>query len=97
MDEVADSLISIKTVDGRSSTEPKCAPRIQCPRAPMIFNPVGGTAMLQPLTMKHAEAHWLVSSMPNQSSANGMIMRVSASLLGVHPAWIDGKRLMVET
>lgn len=45
-----------------------------------------GTAMLQPLTMKHAEAHWLVSSMPNQCSANGMTMRVSASLLGVHSA-----------
>lgn len=45
-----------------------------------------GTAMLQPLTMKHAEAHWLVSSMPNQHPANGTTMRVSASLLGVHIA-----------
>lgn len=40
--------------------------------------------MLQPLTMKHAEAHWLVSSIQNRSSANGTLMRVSVSLFSVH-------------
>lgn len=64
------------------------------PNAPLAFMSEGshdlqyywGTAVLLPLTMKHAEAHWLVSSMPNQCSANGTPMRVSASLLGVHIA-----------
>lgn len=40
--------------------------------------------MLLPLTMKHAEAHWLVSCTSNQPPANGMLTHVSASLLGAH-------------
>lgn len=50
----------------------------------MIFNIPKSTAMLRPLTLKHTEAHWLVSTIRNQHSANGTLMRVSASLLGAH-------------
>lgn len=62
----------------------ECSPRIQYPRAPIDLQYSRSTAMLLPLTMKHPEAHWLVSSTQNRPPANRTLMRVSASLLGAH-------------